>query len=183
MHPLNLAVAFQILNNIKNGQLRSCLAMGFEEKDLKTLVDPHCMGTLVNSPVPWFKVVVDGVVVNRLLAHAKHSEEEDLVNRAIALGGSSSMIYELFGLPAKEVAVRRAILGIPNRKGRWPNVSAESETILWKLWVRFTQEKGTDLKDPRSILETAIAMAEVQPALNLAMIWNTIKSWIEQDLV
>jgi len=27
--PLNLAVAFQVLDNIKNGQLRSCLAMGF----------------------------------------------------------------------------------------------------------------------------------------------------------
>lgn len=183
MHPLNLAVAFQILNNIKNGQLRSCLAMGFEEKDLKTLIDPHCMGALVNSPVPWFKVVVDGVVVNRLLAHAKHSEEEELITRAIALGGSSPMMQELFGLPAKEVAVRRAILGVPNRKGRWPNVSAEEETCLWKLWIKYTKEQNTDLKDLRSVLEAAMAMTGHQPALNLAMIWNTIKSWIEQDLV
>ncbi|WVV63677.1 STY4526/YPO1902 family pathogenicity island replication protein [Pseudomonas batumici] len=73
---MNLAVASQILDNIKNGQLRSCLAMGFEEKDLKTLIDPRSMGTLVNSPVPWFKVAVDGTVVHRLLAHACHRGDE-----------------------------------------------------------------------------------------------------------
>ena len=73
MHPLNLAIAFQILDNIKNGQLRSCMAMGFEEKDLQILIDPRSMGTLVNSPVPWFKVVVDGTIVHRLLVHASNT--------------------------------------------------------------------------------------------------------------
>lgn len=183
VHPLNLAVAFQILNNIKNGQLRSCLAMGFEEHDLKTLVDPLCMGALVNSPVPWFKVVVDGVAVRRVIAHAKNTEEDDVINRALTLGASSPMILELFGLPPKEVAVRRSILGVPQRRGRWPHVGAEDETVLWKHWVSLTKELNTNCKDPRSVLDVAMVMAEREKSLNLAMIWSAIQSWIIQDLV
>ncbi|WP_236255054.1 STY4526/YPO1902 family pathogenicity island replication protein [Pseudomonas sp. Y39-6] len=183
VHPLNLAVAFQILNNIKNGQLRSCLAMGFEENDLKTLIDPLCMGALVNSPVPWFKVVVDGVAVRRVLAHAKNTDEDELINRAISLGASSPMILELFGLPPKESAIRREILGVPHRRGRWPHVGPEDEAILWKHWVSLTKELGTNLGNPRSILDVAMLMAERERSLNLAIIWSAIQSWIAQDLV
>ncbi|MGY2224968.1 DUF2857 domain-containing protein [Pseudomonas gingeri] len=183
MHPLNLAVAFQIMNNIKNGQLRNCLAMGLEEKDLQTLIDPHCMGALVNSPVPWFKVVVNGPVVHRLLSHVKDSEEEDLISRAITLGASSPMILELFGLSAKEVAIRRTMLGIPHRKGRWPLVGSQEEISLWEHWVRLTQELDTDLKDSRSVLKVAMQMTECVPRLNLAMVWSLVQSWIAEGLV
>ncbi|BBP76672.1 DUF2857 domain-containing protein [Pseudomonas gingeri NCPPB 3146 = LMG 5327] len=183
MHALNLAVAFQIMNNIKNGQLRNCLAMGLEEKDLQTLIDPHCMGALVNSPVPWFKVVVNGPVVHRLLSHVKDSEEEDLISRAITLGASSPMILELFGLSAKEVAIRRTMLGIPHRKGRWPQVGAEEELCLWEHWVRLTKEQATDPGDPRAVLLVAMGMTECEPELNLTMVWSLVQSWIEQGLV
>ncbi|QQD57689.1 DUF2857 domain-containing protein [Pseudomonas fluorescens BBc6R8] len=183
MHPLNLAVAFQILNNIKNGQLRSCLAMGLEENDLKILIDPLCMGVLVNSPVPWFKVVVDGVAVRRVLAHAKNTEEDELINRAILLGASSPMILELFGLPSKESSIRREILGVPQRRGRWPHVGPEDEAILWKHWVSLTKELGTDLRDPRAVFDVAMIMAERERSLNLAIIWSAIQSWIAQGLV
>jgi len=183
VHPLNLAVAFQVLDNIKNGQLRSCLAMGFEEKDLQTLIDPRSMGTLVNSPVPWFKITVDGTVVHRLLAHASNADEEDTIRRAISLGASTPMITELFGLPAKEVAVRRDILGIPHRKGRWPLVGPEEENRLWEHWVRLTKEQGTDLQDSRAVLGVAMSMTECEPTLNLTMVWNLVQSWIADGLV
>ncbi|WP_248800642.1 DUF2857 domain-containing protein [Pseudomonas sp. MWU13-2105] len=183
MHPLNLAIAFQVLDNIKNGQLRSCLAMGFEEKDLQTLIDPRSMGTLVNSPVPWFKITVDGTVVHRLLAHASNTDEEDAIRRAITLGASTPMITELFGLQAKEVAVRRDILGIPHRKGRWPLVSPEDEPRLWEHWVHLTKEQGTNLQNPRSVLEVTMSMTEREPTLNLTMVWNLVQRWIADGLV
>ncbi|WP_338523608.1 DUF2857 domain-containing protein [Pseudomonas batumici] len=183
MLPLNLAVAFQVLDNIKNGQLRSCLAMGFEEKDLQTLIDPHSMVALVNSPVPWFKVVVDGTIVHRLLAHARNMNEEDMIRRAIGLGASATMITELFGLPPKETAVRRDILGIPSRKGRWPKIGPEQEAILWGHWVQLTKEQGTNLRDMRAVLEVAMLMTEREPTQNLAMVWSIIQGWIAQDLV
>lgn len=183
MHPLNLAVAFQIMSNIKNGQLRSCLAMGFEEKHLQTLIDPRCMGALVNSPVPWFKVLVDGDVVQRLLSHTRDSDEEDLISRAIRLGASSPMILELFGLSPKEVAIRRTMLGIPYRKGRWPTVAHDQEMRLWGHWVRLAKEQDTDAQDPRSVLQAAMLMTECEPTLNLAMVWNLVQGWIAEALV
>jgi len=141
------------------------------------------MGTLVNSPVPWFKVVVDGIVVHRLLAHASNTGEEDTIRRAISLGASTPMITELFGLPPKEVAIRRDILGIPCRKGRWPLVGPEEEIRLWPHWVRLTKEQGTNLRDSRSVLEVVMSMAECEPTLNLAMVWNLVQSWITEGLV
>ncbi|MGY2170745.1 STY4526/YPO1902 family pathogenicity island replication protein [Pseudomonas gingeri] len=183
MPPLNLAVAFQIMNNIKNGQLRNCLAMGIEERDLQALIDSHCMGALVNSPVPWFKVVVNGPVLHRLLAHLQSTEEEELIRRAIILGSSSPMILELFGLCAKEVSLRRSMLGIPHRKGRWPLVGSEEEISLWEHWGRLTKEQGTDLQDPRSVLKVAMQMTECVPRLNLAMVWSLVQSWITEGLV
>ena len=183
MLPLNLAVAFQVLDNIKNGQLRSCLAMGFEEKDLQTLSDPHNMVALVNSPVPWFRVIVDGTIVQRLLAHARNMDEEGMIRRAISLGASTAMITELFGLPPKEVAVRRDILGIPRRKGRLPKVGPEHEAILREHWAKLTKEQSTNLQDMRSVLKVAMLMTERESTQSLAKVWSIIQSWITQDLL
>lgn len=182
-HPLNLAVAFQILNDIRNGQLRSCLAMGFAEQDLKDLIEPQCMSVLVNAPVPWFRVVVDGLVVQRLLAQAKDNEEDLLIMQALRNGASSPLIHDLFGLSAKEVAVRRAMLGLPNRKGRWPAVNQEQERALWDRWVSLTKKTPTDPRDSRALLIVAIKMTQSVPPLNLTMVWNMIQSWAEQDLL
>jgi hypothetical protein len=182
-HPLNMAIAFQLLNDIRNGQLRSCLAMGFSEDHLKDLMEPRCMSVLVNASVPWFKVAVDNVVVQRLLAQAKSGDEDQLIMRAIEIGASSPLIHQMFGLSAKEVALRRAMLNVPNRRGRWPSLSQEQERELWDQWVRFMKDEPMDHRDERALLSRAISLTERMPALNLTMVWNTIKSWIEQDLV
>ncbi|WP_397453186.1 STY4526/YPO1902 family pathogenicity island replication protein [Pseudomonas sp. NA-150] len=182
-HPLNLAVAFQILNDIRNGELRSCMAMGFAENDLKDLLEPQCMSVLVNSSVPWFKVVVDGLVVRRLLEQVKNSKEEELIMYAIKIGASSSMLQELFGMPAKEVALRRTILGVPNRVGRWPTVNQDQERKLWDHWANSIKERPLDVRDSRALFDRSIRLTEKMPMLNLSMVWTTIQSWIEQDLV
>ncbi|QXI26253.1 STY4526/YPO1902 family pathogenicity island replication protein [Pseudomonas vanderleydeniana] len=183
MHPLNMAAAFQIMSNIKNGQLRHCLAMGFDEKDLSTLSDPRYMGALANSPVPWFKLLIDGEVVHRLLAHVRDGDEEALISRAISLGASASMIQELFGLPPKEVAVRRNMLGLEYRKGRWPLIGHEEEMRLWNHWQRISKEQGTDIQNPHSMLHAAMLMTECEPALNLTMVWTQVQRWMADDLL
>lgn len=182
-HPLNLAVALQVLNDIRNGQLRSCLAMGFAEENLKDLIEPQCMSVLVNAPVPWFKVVVDSLVVQRLLAQAKDHEEDQLIMLALQNGASSPLIHDLFGLSNKEIALRRTMLGIPNRKGRWPAVSQEQERALWDRWVSLTRDTPIAPHDSHALLRVAIKMSQSVPPLNLTMVWNTIQGWIEQDLL
>ncbi|MFP3670181.1 STY4526/YPO1902 family pathogenicity island replication protein, partial [Priestia sp. SIMBA_032] len=77
----------------------------------------------------------------------------------------------------------RSILGVPLRRGRWPHVGAEDEAVLWNHWVNLTKELNTNLKDPRSVLDVAMVMAERERSLNLAMVWSTIHSWISQGLV
>jgi len=182
-HPLNMAIAFQLLNDIRNGQLRSCLAMGFSEDNLKDLMEPRCMSILVNAAVPWFNVVVDNLVVQRLLIQAKGADEDQLIMKAIEVGASSVLIYQLFGLSPKEVALRRALLNMPNRKGRWPALSQDQERQLWDLWVTYSKETPMDFRDDRALLSIAIRLTEEMPTINLTMVWNMIKSWIEQDLV
>ncbi|RRV04571.1 DUF2857 family protein [Pseudomonas sp. v388] len=182
-HPLNLAVAYQVLEDIRRGELRSCLAMGFAEHHLKDLIEPHCMSLLVNANVPWVKVVVDSPVVQRLLAQARKNEEDLLVMQAVRLGASSLLIHELFGLTAKEVALRRSILGIPNRKGRWPSLTQEQEQALWQHWLTFGKGTSADPRDARALLRVAMQIVEQMPQVNLMMVWNTLKSWIDQELL
>lgn len=182
-NPLNLAVAYQVLEDIRNGQLRSCLEMGFAEHDLKSLIEPQCMSLLVNAPVPWVKVIVDSLMVQRLLEQAKNNEEDQLIMHAIKVGASSPLIHDLFGLSAKEVALRRTMLGIPNRRGRWPTLTQAQETRLWELWVKYGKQTSTDPRDGRALLCTAIQLTEQMPDVNLTMVWNTLRDWIEQDLL
>ncbi|MCO8165912.1 DUF2857 domain-containing protein [Pseudomonas sp. LJDD11] len=182
-HPLNLAVAYQILEDLRRGQMRSCLEMGFAEHDLKSLIEPSCMSLLVNAPVPWVRVVVDNLMVQRLLTQARKDEEDRLIMQAISAGASSPLIHELFGLSAKEVALRRGILGIPNRRGRWPVMTQPQEQTLWELWVKYGQQTSTDPRDARALLVTAMQLTEAMPEVNLTMVWNTLQSWIEQDLL
>jgi hypothetical protein len=182
-HPLNLAVALQILDDIRRGQLRSCLEMGFAEHHLRELIEPQCMSLLVNASVPWVKVVVDSPVVQRLLAQAKQNEEDQLIMEAVKLGASSLLIHDLFGLTAKEVALRRSILGIPNRKGRWPALTQEQEQALWQHWVQIGKGTSTDPRDARALLQVAIRLTQLMPEVNLTMIWNTLQSWIQQELL
>jgi len=183
VHSLNLAVAFQVLDNIKNGLQRSCLAMGFEEKDLQILIDPESIGALVDLPVLRYRVVLDGTVVHRLSARARDKDEEDMIRRAIVLGASTPMITKLFGLQAKEIAVWRDILGVPYRRGRWPKAAPEYDAILWEHWVRLTKEQDINLRKVRSFLAIAMQMTECEPALNLPMVWGIIKCWITQGQV
>jgi hypothetical protein len=182
-HPLNLAIALQILNDIRNGQLRSCLAMGFAEQDLRDFIEPQCMSVLVNAPVPWFKVVVDPVVLQRLLAQAKDREDEQLIDAALEQGGSSPLIHEVFGLTNKEISLRRTMLGIPNRKGRWPAISQAQERELWNAWSNLVKDCPIKTGDVRTRLKVAIQLSQRLPSLNLTMVWNTIQGWIEQDLL
>jgi hypothetical protein len=51
-HPLNQAVIAQALHDLRNGQLRRCLEMGFGECDLDLLKHPALVTLLANAQVP-----------------------------------------------------------------------------------------------------------------------------------
>ena len=74
--PLNQAVIAQALQDLRNGQLRRCLAMGFTEQQLAALKRPELLSVLINAQVCWCKVTVSPAVVQRILTQAVVVNEE-----------------------------------------------------------------------------------------------------------
>src|SRR3989344_3547209 len=108
-HPLNQAVIAQALHDLRNGQLRRCLGMGFGEEELDALKHPELVSVLVNASVAWCSVSVNREV---------HDVEREIatVDRMLRLGASTELVSRFYGLTHQEVALRRSILGLPKRK-------------------------------------------------------------------
>lgn len=182
-HPMNQAVVAQALHDLRNGQLRRCLSMGFTERELDVLKQPALVALLANAPVPWCTVTVNTTIVQRLVGQMRHFEDEIArVDRMLRLGASTEMISKYFGLTHQEVALRREIIGLPKRKGRYAVLSEEQETTLWKHWKAAVTERGITLDDDNAMLEVAMDLAEAD-AIPMSVIWSAIDGWIEQGLV
>src|SRR3989344_3041169 len=120
-HPLNQAVIAQALHDLRNGQLRRCLGMGFGEE-------------------------------------------------------------ELDGLKHPELALRRSILGLPKRKGRYPVLGEAQDAALWKQWKASVAERCIALDDDMAMLALTADLAETM-GLPMSVIWAAIRNWIDQGLV
>ena len=75
-HPLNQAVIAQVLFDLKNGQLRRSLDLGFDEEDIRQLKDPEWVSMLLNTSVRWSTVIVHSDVLKRLKNRTRDSEKE-----------------------------------------------------------------------------------------------------------
>lgn len=181
-HPLNQAVIAQALHDLRHGQLRRCQAMGFTERALEALKHPSLVSVLVNAKVSWCSVRVNGEVLQRLLNQVRDVEQEiDTIDRMLRLGASTEMVSEFYGLTHQEVALRRQVLGMPQRKGRWPSLNEEQEAALWKRWHDAVAERKLDLKDDAAMLQLSMDLAD-EYSVPLAVVWGAIRNWIEQGL-
>lgn len=181
-HPLNQAVIAQALHDLRNGQLRRCQAMGFSEKALEALKHPALVSVLANARVAWCSVKVNRDVVQRLLDQVHDVEKEiEKIDHMLLLGASTEMIKEFYGLTHQEVALRRQVLGLPQRKGRWPGLTEEQDVALWERWHSCVKDREINLKDDAAMLALGMDMAEKQ-ALPLCVVWSAIRNWIDQGL-
>lgn len=181
-HPLNQAVIAQALHDLRNGQLRRCLSMGFGERELEALKHPEMVSMLINASVAWCTVTVNCEVVQRLLGQVGESEREiALVDRMLRLGASTEMTCRFFGLTHQEVALRRAMLALPKRKGRHPVLSEAQEMALWKRWQPAVAEQDIALDDDAAMLGLTLDLAE-EFAIPASVVWAIIHSWIDQGL-
>lgn len=182
-HPLNQAVVAQALHDLRNGQLRRCLAMGFGEKELDVLKQPALVALLANARVPWCSVTVNRDMLWRLVSQIGDIEQEiATVDRMLRLGASTEMISKYYGLTHQEVALRREIIGLPKRRGRHPVLSEEQETELWRRWKPAVDERGLALDDDTAMLALTMDLAESM-SLPMSVIWATVRNWIDQELV
>lgn len=182
-HPLNQAVVAQALHDLRNGQLRRCLAMGFGERELDVLKQPALVALLANARVPWCSVTVNRDMLWRLVSQVHDLEQEiGTIDRMLRLGASTEMVSKFYGLTHQEVALRREILGMPKRKGRHPVLTEEQETALWHRWKPAVAERGIALEDETTMLGLTMELAE-SLSLPMSVIWAAIQSWIDQRLV
>lgn len=181
-HPLNQAVVAQILHDMSNGQLRRCVSMGLSPPVLEALKDPTLVSILINASVHWCQVKVNlGVVEGYLEQVQKTRRETRAIDRMLMLGANTEMMAEFHGLTHQDVAVRRQMLGMPQRKGRWPVLSEEQETALWKLWSSGVKARGLAHELDTAMLGLAMELADAQQ-LPLSVVWSAIQHWIEQQL-
>ena len=182
-HPLNQAVIAQALQDLRNGQLRRCLAMGFTEQQLAALKRPELLSVLVNAQVSWCSVKVNDAVVQRILTQAIALQDEvNAIDRLLRAGASTEMMSLYHGLTHQEVATRRNILGLSKRKGRHPALDEAQDVELWERWKPLRDQRNVALDDEAAMLQLALEVAEAM-GLPLAVVWATIQSWVEQKLV
>lgn len=182
-HPLNHAVLAQALHDLRNGQLRRCQAMGFSASALEALKQPALVSVLANAKVAWCSVRINGDVLKRLLDQGRGvAEEIATIDRMLRLGASTEMVSEFHGLTHQEIALRRTMLNLPQRKGRRPVLSEAEDNRLWTCWHTQVALRGTDVKDDAAMLEIAMDLAADQ-SLSLSVVWSAIRHWIKEGMI
>lgn len=180
--PLNQAVMTQTLHDFHCGNLRRCLSIGFSETDLAALKDDDVVGTLINSVFPWCCVRLDREVFQRLLRRGQDlGKEAESIERMLRLGASTEMMSEFHGLPHQEVALRRKVLSLPQRRGRWRVLTEEQDAALWKRWSPTIKARGIDPRNDAEMLALGMELAQEQ-SIPLSVVWSATRSWIEQGL-
>lgn len=182
-HPLNQAVIAQALHDLRNGQLRRAKSMGFKDRDLDALKHPAMASFLANASVSWCTVTINYDVLHRLLHQVDNvAQEIEEVDRLLRLGASTEIIGRFYGLTHQEIALRRAVIGLPKRKGWHPVLTEEQDADLWNRWSAIVKERGTPLTDETTMLAIAADLAEGS-GLPISVIWNAIRGWINEGLV
>ncbi|WP_338524016.1 DUF2857 domain-containing protein [Pseudomonas batumici] len=180
---LNQAVIAQALQDLRNGQLRRCLALGFTEQQLAALKRPELLSVLINAQVSWCTVKVNSAVVQRILTQANAVTEEVVaIDRLLRAGASTEMMSRYHGLTHQEVAMRRDVLGLPKRRGRHPTLDEAQDVELWHRWKPLRDQRAVEVSDEAAMLQLALEVAE-DMTLPLSVVWAAIQSWVDQDLV
>lgn len=191
--PINEAILSQVLSHMRNGQLRRCIEMGLEPEILAQLQQPAVLSLLLNTPVSWCHVTIDTEIVKKLLTSAERSDEElRMIERALRLGATTTMLQQFFGLSPQDVALQRLMMGVRVRRGRWREFSEDQDALLWYRWTHLMKEHQVEIKDSLAMLDIAMIVAEElntpqeseaedsAASLSLAIIWNRIQTWISE---
>lgn len=174
-HPLNQAMIAQALHNMHNGEFRRCKAMGFSTSIMAALKQPEKISLLVHAQVCWCTVTVNQELVDRLLLQTDESALKTAsVDRMLRLGASVEMIRSACGLTSQEIRVRRNTLGLPARKGRYSELSAEQIAELRRCWRTQLQLRDIELDDNNSLLLASLDIAE-KLGLPASVVWRTVE--------
>ncbi|MDR0770538.1 MAG: DUF2857 domain-containing protein [Burkholderiales bacterium] len=175
---LNEAILHHVIHQIHEGNFNACKAMGFNEDQIAKLLgmSPKELSRLAYSRVTWGNVVLNPVF-DRLL-NGLDDNRDLIINRAVRLGASSTMMMDVFGLNNGETAQRRRILGIPSRKGRPTELTDNQKADIWHRWKALVAEAERPVSQlsVQEKLDLAMVIAEEQNTV-LANVWQEINSY------
>lgn len=180
-HPLNQYVISQVLFDLRNGQLRRSIELGFSEDDIRALKDPKKMSILLNTPVRWVDAKVDANVVHRLWKRIEEFDKEIyIIDEMLKLGASSKLISDVFGLEQREVAFRKRILEIEKKQGRWSEMPEEQNHQIWREWKAKIEQYKLDMSNMMDMAKVCMILAKKHD-IPMAMIWQSIEKWVEEE--
>ncbi|EJU29022.1 TPA: DUF2857 domain-containing protein [Klebsiella michiganensis] len=174
---LNYAVLTDALNALKEGNLRHCEALGFtfDEMDALNQLSLDELFIVSRSSAPFIAISVRHDVLRHLMALARQDvRHQQLINRAIRLGGSIALLNQYFGLTSNETCLRRRLLGVSVPYGRTPEPDEDIDAAIWQQWqqCRVNNLESSDaLAAMIQVTETLLPDAK---GLSLTMVWKRI---------
>jgi hypothetical protein len=157
--------------------------MGFDRHDLEALKHPQSVSVLTHSTMLWCDPKVKPTLVKQLLFRGSEiSGDMDRIDRMLRSGASTEMMTKYLGLTNQEVALRRSVLGLDERRGRYPNLSEEQLRALWGHWRTLVSDRRVSPNDDDAMMTIAIELAE-RLKLPAASIWSAIRYWIDNRQV
>ena len=174
---LNYAVLTDALHALKEGNLHHCEALGFtfdEMTDLNQLSLDELF-IVSRSSAPFVSISVRHDVLCHLMTQARQDVRyQQLINRAIRLGGSIALLNQYFGLTSNETCLRRRLLGVSVPYGRTPEPDEETDAEIWRQWQQCrvdNLESSDALAAMMQVTEKLLPDAE---GLSLTTIWKRI---------
>lgn len=174
---LNFAVLTDSLHALKEGNLRHCEALGFTFDEMNTLnqLSLDELFIVSRSSAPFVSISVHHDVLRHLMALARQEVRlQQLINRAIRLGGSIALLNQYFGLTSNETCLRRRLLGVSVPYGRTPEPDEKTDAAIWQQWQQYrvdNLESSDALAAMMQVTEKLLPDAE---GLSLTTVWKRI---------
>ena len=173
------SLLFQVVMDLKIGQLRRGEALGLKRSELSLLQELSLeeLSYLSQSDISVVNVSINHRnLVNMLQRARSETQRLQRIDRAIALGASIEMLACYFGLSTTDVASRRRIANITIRPGRATKLSDEVHAEIWHLYVKF----GKPSLESDDGMDAMMLIAE---QLNLALnpVWRSVQLWSTAD--
>lgn len=172
---INQAVLTHVVTQLKEGNVRYCESMGFDQYELIELsvLNLEDVLYLSNSAAQFLKVDINHVVLRQMLAQVRQVQtQQKLIEQALALGASIVMLNHYFGMTTTEVSARRRLLGMHVRAGRNENPDEATEHQVWNRWQELRTEKLDSLQGLKALMQVAEELS-----LSLTVVWNLVREW------
>lgn len=174
---INETLLVNVLLNLREGNIRSCLNLGFSEDELKAInqLTLDELFYISHSTVQFAKVEINHDAFWKLFAVAQeNAEEQQVIDRALLLGSSIEMLNQYFGLSTSAVSARRQLLGKEEKMGRKAAATDEEQELIWNLWKKY--QSTVDNLYSLDGLKLLSFIAE-QSNMNLTVVWKLVCEW------